>query len=137
MSLSPLETVWAAICDELKKSISDVTFNCFFKDLVPVFMSDGEFTISINDQHIKGLIENNYSEKLNAAIKTIIGLDMVARIVVDEDEEVILKAEQQSEGLSFEDFFTAVPTERSDEVKAGESHEKPAENRIQCPHSVL
>ena len=34
------------------------------------------------------------------------GLDMVARIVVDEDEEVILKAEQQSEGLSFEDFFT-------------------------------
>ena len=106
MSLSPLETVWAAICDELKKSISDVTFNCFFKDLVPVFMSDGEFTISINDQHIKGLIENNYSEKLNAAIKTIIGLDMVARIVVDEDEEVILKAEQQSEGLSFEDFFT-------------------------------
>lgn len=106
MSLSPLETVWAAICDELKKSISDVTFNCFFKDLVPVFMSDGEFTISINDQHIKGLIENNYSEKLNAAIKTIMGLDMVARIVVDEDEEVILKAEQQSEGLSFEDFFT-------------------------------
>ncbi len=106
MSLSPLETVWAAICDELKKSISEVTFNCFFKDLVPVFMSDGEFTISINDQHIKGLIENNYSEKLNAAIKTIMGLDMVARIVVDEDEEVILKAEQQSEGLSFEDFFT-------------------------------
>lgn len=106
MSPSPLETVWAAICDELKKSISDVTFNCFFKDLVPVFMSDGEFTISINDQHIKGLIENNYSEKLNAAIKTIMGLDMVARIVVDEDEEVILKAEQQSEGLSFEDFFT-------------------------------
>ena len=53
MSLSPLETVWAAICDELKKSISDVTFNCFFKDLVPVFMSDGEFTISIDDQHKK------------------------------------------------------------------------------------
>ena len=106
MSLSPLETVWAAICDELKKSISDVTFNCFFKDLVPVFMSDGEFTISIDDQHKKSLIENIYTEKLNEAIKTVMGLDMVARIVVDEDEEVILKAEQQSEGLSFEDFFT-------------------------------
>lgn len=106
MSLSPLETVWAAICDELKKSISDVTFNCFFKDLVPVFMSDGEFTISIDDQHKKSLIENIYTEKLNEAIKTVMGLDMVARIVVDEDEETILKAEQQSEGLSFEDFFT-------------------------------
>ncbi len=106
MSLSPLETVWAAICDEVKKSISEVTFDCFFKDLVPVFMSDGEFTISINDAHKKGLIENIYSEKLNSAIKTVMGLDMVARIVVDEDEETILKAEQQSEGLSFEDFFT-------------------------------
>ncbi len=106
MSLSPLETVWAAICDEVKKSISEVTFDCFFKDLVPVFMSDGEFTISINDAHKKGLIENIYSEKLNSAIKTVMGLDIVARIVVDEDEETILKAEQQSEGLSFEDFFT-------------------------------
>ncbi len=106
MSLTPLETVWVAICDELKKSISDVTFDCFFKDLVPVFMTDGEFTISINDAHKKGLIENIYSEKLNDAIKTVMGLDMKAIIVVDEDEETILKAEQQSEGLSFEDFFT-------------------------------
>lgn len=40
----------------------------------------------------------------------------------------------QTEKGSFEDFFTAVPTERPDEVKTGESHEKPAENRIQCPH---
>ena len=34
------------------------------------------------------------------------GVDMVARVVLEEDEEKILKAEQQSEGLSFEDFFT-------------------------------
>lgn len=106
MPSSPLETVWAAICDEIKNSISQVTFDCFFKDLVPVFMSDGEFTVSINDPHKKSLIENNYSEKLNSAIKTVTGLEMVARIVVDEDEETIIKAEQQSVGLSFEDFFT-------------------------------
>ena len=106
MPSSPLETVWAAICDEIKNSISQVTFDCFFKDLVPVFMSDGEFTVSINDPHKKSLIENNYSEKLNSAIKTVTGLEMVAHIVVDEDEETIIKAEQQSVGLSFEDFFT-------------------------------
>ena len=60
MPSSPLETVWAAICDEIKNSISQVTFDCFFKDLVPVFMSDGEFTVSINDPHKKSINENNY-----------------------------------------------------------------------------
>ncbi len=106
MSPNPLNEIWTAICDELKKSISEVTFNCFFKDLVPVHITDGEFTVSINDQHKKNFIEDIYSQKLTDAIKTVMGLDMTLRIILEEDEEKILKAEQQSEGLSFEDFFT-------------------------------
>ena len=106
MSENPLNQIWSAICDECKKTISEVTFNCFLKDLVPVILSDGEFTLSINDPYKKGVVEEIYAEKLNNAIKTVMGVDMVARIVLDEDEEKILKAEQQSEGLSFEDFFT-------------------------------
>ena len=106
MSANPLDQIWSAICDECKKSISDVAFNCFLKDLVPVFLSDGEFTISINDEYKKGVIEQTYLQKLNEAIKTVMGVQMVARIVLDEDEEEILKAEEYSEGLSFEDFFT-------------------------------
>ena len=106
MSANPLDEIWSAICDECKKSISEVAFNCFLKDLVPVFLSDGEFTISINDEYKKGVIEQTYLPKLNESIKTIMGVDMVARIVLDENEEDILKAEQFSEGLSFEDFFT-------------------------------
>lgn len=106
MSANPLDQIWSAICDECKKSISEVAFNCFLKDLVPVFLSDGEFTISINDEYKKGVIEQTYLQKLNEAIKTVMGVQMVARIVLDEDEEEILKAEEFSEGLSFEDFFT-------------------------------
>ena len=106
MSANPLDQIWSAICDECKKSISEVAFNCFLKDLVPVFLSDGEFTISINDEYKKGVIEQTYLQKLNEAIKTVMGVQMVARIVLDEDEEEILKAEEYSEGLSFEDFFT-------------------------------
>ncbi len=106
MSESPLAQIWAAVCDECKKTISEVAFDCFLKDLKPEFLSDGEFTLSINDPYKKGFIEEAYSEKLNNAIKAVLGIDMVARIVLDEDEEKILKAEQHSEGLSFEDFFT-------------------------------
>ncbi len=106
MSVNPLDEIWSAICDECKKTISEVAFNCFLKDLKPVIFSDGEFTISINDEYKKGVIEQTYLEKLNDAIQTIMGVNMVARIVLDEDEEEILKAEQFSEGLSFEDFFT-------------------------------
>ena len=106
MSANPLDEIWSAICDECKKSISEVAFNCFLKDLVHVFLSDGEFTISINDEYKKGVIEQTYLQKLNESIKTIMGVDMKARIVLDEDDEDIIKAEEFSEGLSFEDFFT-------------------------------
>lgn len=106
MASNPLDQIWTAICDECKKTISEVTFNCFLKDLVPVVLNDGEFTISINDPYKKGVVEEIYAGKLNDAIKTVMGVEMKARIILEEDEEKILKAEQQSEGLSFEDFFT-------------------------------
>lgn len=106
MSSNPLDEIWSAICDECKKTISEVAFNCFLKDLKPVFLSDGEFTISINDEYKKGVIEQTYAEKLSSSIKAVMGVDMVARIVLEEDEEEIIKAEQFSEGLTFEDFFT-------------------------------
>lgn len=106
MSSNPLDQIWTAICDECKKTISEVTFNCFLKDLVPVTLNDGEFIVSINDAYKKSVVEDIYQTKLNNAIATVMGVDMVARVVLEEDEEKILKAEQQSEGLSFEDFFT-------------------------------
>lgn len=106
MALNPLDEIWSAVCDELKKTISEIAFNCFLKDLVPVSFNDGEFIISINDEHKAGIIENNYLEKLNSCVSTVMGLDMKVRIIFDENEEEILKAEQFSEGLSFEDFFT-------------------------------
>ena len=106
MSSNPLDEIWSAICDECKKTISEVAFNCFLKDLKPVFLSDGEFTISINDEYKKGVIEQTYAEKLSSSIKAVMGVDKVARIVLEEDEEEIIKAEQFSEGLTFEDFFT-------------------------------
>ncbi len=106
MSVNPLDEIWSAVCDELKKSISEIAFNCFLKDLTPISFSDGEFLVSINDEHKLGIIENNYLEKLNQSVTAVMGINMAVKLVFDDNEEEIRKAEQFSEGLSFEDFFT-------------------------------
>ena len=62
MSNNPLQEIWSAICDECKKSISEVAFNCFLKDLKPVFFNENEFTVSLNDEYKKGIVEQTYTE---------------------------------------------------------------------------
>ncbi len=106
MSINPLDEIWVAICDECKKSISEVAFNCFLKDLKPVFFNDSEFTVSINDEYKKGVVEQTYTELFKSCIKTVMGVAMDFKIIMRDEEEEILKAENFSEGLSFEDFFT-------------------------------
>lgn len=106
MSVNPLDEIWYAICDECKKTISEVAFNCFLKDLKPVCFNENEFTVSLNDEYKKGIIENTYTELLKKCIKTVLGISMDFKIILRDEEEEILKAEKYSEGLSFEDFFT-------------------------------
>ena len=106
MSSNPLDEIWSAICDECKKSISEIAFNCFLKDLKPVFFNDSEFTVSINDEYKKGVVEQTYTELFNNCIKTVMGVPMEFKIIIRDEEEEILKAEQFSVGLSFEDFFS-------------------------------
>jgi chromosomal replication initiator protein len=106
LSQNPLNEIWSAICDELKKSISDIAFNCFLKDLKPVFFNDTEFTVSINDEYKKGVVEQTYTELFNNCIKTVMGVAMEFKIIMRDEEEEILNAEKFSQGLTFEDYFT-------------------------------
>jgi len=103
-----LQNIWVAICEECKKSISEIAFECFLKDLKPVSIESGTFKVSIDSEYLKGLIEQNYTELLNNAVKKVMGINMSIFIILEDDdnEEKILKAEQFSEGLTFEDFFT-------------------------------
>ena len=106
MSSNPLNEIWAAICDECRKTISEVAFNCFLKDLKPVFFNDSEFTVSLNDEYKRGIVEQTYTELFKKCIKTVLGVDMDFRVIMRDEEKEILEAEQFSAGLSFEDFFT-------------------------------
>jgi len=106
MPINSLDDIWFAVCEECKKTISEVAFNCFLKDLKPVSVENGEFTISINNDYMRGIVEQNYTDLLKMAIKTVMGIDMTVKIIFEDDEEKIKNAEQFSEGLSFEDFFS-------------------------------
>lgn len=108
MAINSLNDIWLAVCDECKNSISEIAFECFLKDLKPVSIDAGVFTVSIDNDYLKGLIEQNYTEILNNAVQKVMGLNMSIFIILEDDdnEEKILKAEQFSEGLTFEDFFT-------------------------------
>lgn len=106
MPINSLEDIWLAVCDECKKTISEVAFNCFLKDLKPVSLENGEFTFSVNNEYMRGVVEQNYSDILKQSVKTVMGIDINVKIVYEDDEEKIIKAEELSEGLSFEDFFS-------------------------------
>ena len=106
MSINSVEDIWAAVCEECKITISEVAFNCFLKDLKPVSLESGELTLSIDNEYMRGVVEQNYTEILKNAVKKVMGIEIGVKIICEDEEEKILKAEQFSDGLSFEDFFT-------------------------------
>ncbi len=106
MPVSSIDDIWATICNECKKTISEWAFDCFLKNLKPLSLNAGELVLSINNEYLRGVIEQNYTEILQNSAKTVMGIAITIRIVFEDEEEKILKAEQMSEGLSFEDFFT-------------------------------
>lgn len=106
MPINSIDDIWSAVCEECKKTISEVAFDCFLKNLKPVSLDAGVFILSINNEYMRGVVEQNYTELLKSAIKKVMGIEIDVKIVFEGDEEKIVKAEQLSEGLTFEDFFT-------------------------------
>ncbi len=106
MPIHSLNDIWNAICEELKKTISETAFSCFFEKLKPLSLDGGELTLSIDNDYMRGVIEQNYTDVLETAAKAVMGIPITVHIVFEDEEEKILKAEQFSEGLTFEDFFT-------------------------------
>ena len=106
MAISSLNDIWSAVCDECKKTISEVAFNCFLKDLKPVALEAGELILSLGNEYMRSVVEKNYSSVLKKAVMAVMGIEMEVSIILEDEEEKILNAEKYSEGLTFEDFFT-------------------------------
>ena len=106
MSVSSLDDIWGIVSEECKNLITETAFSCFLQDLKPVSFRDGAFTLSCNDEYAAGIIQQNYAPIIEKAIKSSMGITIGVSIIYKDEEAEILKAEEFSEGLTFEDFFT-------------------------------
>ena len=98
--------LWNAVCEECKKNISEIAYDTFFKYLSPEAITGNEFVLSANNDYICGMIKNLYSGIITNAVKAVMGFDIPVKFIVKDGEEEIIMAEQESAGLTFEDFFT-------------------------------
>ena len=106
MPIRSVEDIWNAICEEIKKEISETAFSCFFEKITPVSLDAGELVLMVDNEYMRNVMEQNYSSIMSSCAKKVMGIELAIRILCEEEEESILKAEEFSEGLSFEDFFT-------------------------------
>ena len=106
MAISSLDDIWNLVCDECKKIISEIAFNCFLLNLKPVSLNANVLVLSCKEEYERSVIEQNYTELLETCVKTVMGIEIKVKIIVENEEARILDAEQNSSGLSFEDFFT-------------------------------
>ncbi|MBR4910866.1 MAG: chromosomal replication initiator protein DnaA [Clostridia bacterium] len=106
MKINSINDIWNAVCEECKKSVTEVTFDTFFKFLKPESFSSSEFVLSTESEYLTNTMRDLYGDIIAAAIKTVMGIPIPPVFVVGDNEEQIKKAEQESEGLTFESFFT-------------------------------
>ena len=106
MAIDSLNDIWSMVYEECKTIISESAVECFLSKLKPVSLEQKEFVLSVNNEYMRILIEQNYIDIIKKAAYSVLGLELNISVICEDDEEKILRAEKYSEGLSFEDFFT-------------------------------
>lgn len=103
MQIESLDDVWQSVCEECKKEITEIAFDVWLKDLKPVDMQNGVLTLSIYSSYKKQIVEANYLELLKNSIKTIMGIPMEIRILLESEIE---SPKTENSNPSFEESFT-------------------------------
>lgn len=106
MPVSSVTDIWNLVCDECLKIITQVAFDCFIADLKPVSFNSGELIISCKEEYEREIVADNYTEILQQSAKNAMGFPVKITFIIEKEESSILRAEEFSDGLSFEDFFT-------------------------------
>ncbi len=103
MKIESLNDIWGAVCDILKEQITEVAFNVWLKDLHPIELQDGTFSLGINSAYKKSVIDTHYINLLHANLKKIMGIDIEVKVLVEDENGAPLKPYVVS---SYEDSFT-------------------------------
>lgn len=107
MQINSPADIWELVCAELKKEITEISFNVWLKDLKPVEMRQGEFVLSIYSDYKKQIVESNYIDIIQKALKNLMGIDITVTIYVeDENGQVKENKPVTPSSASFEEDYT-------------------------------
>lgn len=106
MQIESMTDIWEAICTELKKKMTEISFNVWFKDLHLIELRGGEIVLGIYSDYKKQIIESNYMHIIKPIILEIMGIEMKIKIVVEDENGKILQNTVAPVNTSFEDSFT-------------------------------
>ena len=90
MQIESLTDIWEAVCLELKKRMTEIAFNVWFKDLHPIEIRNGEIILGIYSDYKKQIIESNYMNVIIPSVREIMGIDMDIKIVVEDENGRII-----------------------------------------------
>ena len=82
MKVESTSDIWELVCTELKKTVNEIAFDVWLKDLHPIDLKNGEFTLGIYSDYKKQIVESNYLESIHNKLKQIMGFDIAVTILV-------------------------------------------------------
>ena len=106
MQIESLTDIWEAVCAELKKRMTEIAFNVWFKDLHPIEIRNGEIILGIYSDYKKQIIESNYMNIITPSIREIMGIDMDIKIVVEDENGRIITNKVAEVVTSLNDSYT-------------------------------
>lgn len=106
MQIESLADMWEAVCHECRKEITDIAFNVWFKDLHAIRFQEGTFFLGIYSAYKKQIVESNYSSLIKNSLKTIMGIDVEVKIVLEDEMGMEKDSVINAPNASYEDSFT-------------------------------
>lgn len=107
MKIDSVNDIWAAISEQIQKTMPEVSFNVWFKDLRLLEIRQDEMVLGIYSEYKKGILESTYMNILNNSVKEVMGIDMTIKIeVADESGKIISNNTALPINSTFEDTLT-------------------------------
>lgn len=76
--------VWDDVLDIVRGELNTPSFKTWFEHTSPIELTEeGVFVVGVQNEFARGWLEERYAQRLNAALKQVVGADLTVRIVVD------------------------------------------------------
>lgn len=74
--------IWDDVCMAIKKEITEVSYNTWIKDIIPVSIKENIFTLAIENEFQLSIIKERYSNVIKTALLYITNIQFELEYVV-------------------------------------------------------